>query len=64
MRWAGHVSCIGELRNVHTILVRKREGRRPFGRSRRRWEDYMEMALKEMGYEDVDWIHMAQNRVQ
>jgi hypothetical protein len=29
MRWAGHVSRMGEKRNVYLILVGKPEGRRP-----------------------------------
>jgi hypothetical protein len=38
------------------------EGRRPLGRPRRRWEDNIKMDLKEVGWEGVDWIHMAQDR--
>jgi hypothetical protein len=37
--WAGHVACIGGVRNTYNILVGKPEGKRPLGRSRRRWED-------------------------
>jgi hypothetical protein len=29
-----------------------------------RWEDNMNMDLREMGFESVDWIHLAQDRVQ
>jgi hypothetical protein len=39
MRWAGRVACMGEKRNAYRILVGKPEGKRPLGRSRRRWED-------------------------
>ena len=39
MRWAGHVARMLEGRGVHRILVGKPEGKRPFGRPRRRWED-------------------------
>jgi hypothetical protein len=34
---------------------------RPLGRPRRRWED-IKMYLKETGFGDVDWIHLAQDR--
>jgi hypothetical protein len=27
MRWAGHVACVGEMRNAYKILVRKPEER-------------------------------------
>ena len=39
MRWAGHVSFMGEGREVYRVLVGKPEGRRPVGRPRRRWMD-------------------------
>jgi len=35
----GHVARMGEGRGVHRVLVGKPEGKRPFGRPRRRWED-------------------------
>jgi hypothetical protein len=34
---------------VYKVLVGKPEGRRPFGRPRRRWEDGIRMDLKEIG---------------
>jgi hypothetical protein len=46
MRWAGHVTRIGETRNAYRILVGKLEGRRPLGRPRRRWVDNIKMDLK------------------
>jgi hypothetical protein len=58
MRWAGHVARIGEVRGAHNILVGRPEGRRPLGRPRRRWEDN----IKEIGFGDVDWIHLAQDK--
>ena len=39
MRWAGHVERMGVRRGVYRVLVGKPEGKRPFGRHRRRWED-------------------------
>jgi hypothetical protein len=38
MRWAGHVTCMGERKNACRILVGKPEGKRPLGRPTRRWE--------------------------
>jgi len=49
MRWAGHVVRMGEGRVVHRVLVGKPEGRRPLGRSRRRWEDNIKKDLQEVG---------------
>ena len=37
MRWAGHVTRMGEGRGVHRVLVGKPEGKRPLGRIILRW---------------------------
>jgi hypothetical protein len=62
MRWAGHVERMGEVRVAYYILVGRPEGRRPLGRPRRRWEDSINIDLREIGFGDVDWIHWAQDR--
>jgi hypothetical protein len=62
MRWVGHVARMGEVRGAYNILVGRPEGRRPLGRPRCRWEDNIKMDLREIGFGDVDWIHLAQNR--
>jgi hypothetical protein len=46
MRWAGHVARTGEGRGVYRVLVGKREGKRPLGRPRYRWEDNIKMDLQ------------------
>jgi hypothetical protein len=62
MRWAGHVACKGEVRGAYNILVGKPEGRRPLERPRRRWENNIKLDLREIGFGDADWIHLAQDR--
>jgi hypothetical protein len=62
MRWAGHVPRKGEKRNAYRLLVEKPEGRRPLGRPRCRWLDNIRIDLVEVGWGDVDWIGLAQNR--
>jgi len=37
---------------------------RPLGRPRCRWEDNIRMDLRNIGWEGVDWIHLAQDRDQ
>jgi hypothetical protein len=64
MRWAGHVTRMGEGRGVSRVLVRRSEGKRPLRRSRRRWEDNIKMNLTEIGIEGANWIQLAQDRVQ
>ena len=62
MRWAGHMSRMGEDRGVHRVLVGKPEGNRPLGRPRRRWEDNIKMDLQEVGGGRGDWMELAQDR--
>jgi len=49
-------------RGLYRILVGKPEGKRPFGRPRRRWEDNITMDLQDVGYVNMDWIVVAQDR--
>jgi hypothetical protein len=53
---------MGEERKVYQVLVGKPEGKRPLGKSRRRWEDWVRMDLREIGLGCVDWIRLAQDR--
>jgi hypothetical protein len=62
MKWAGHVARMGEKRNSCRLLVGKPEGKRPLGRPRRRWVDYIKIDLGEVGWGDVDWIGLAKDR--
>jgi hypothetical protein len=64
MRWAGHVARMGETRNAYRILVEKPEGNRPLGRPRRRWVDNIKMDFREIGWDGMDWIYLAQDRDQ
>jgi hypothetical protein len=38
------------------------EGKRPLGRPRCRWVDNIRMDLGEVGWGDVDWIGLAQDK--
>jgi hypothetical protein len=44
------------------ILVGIPEGKRARGRRRRKWEDNITIDLWEIGWENVDWVHLAQDR--
>jgi len=59
----GHVARMGE-RKCEKGLVGKPDGKRPLRRPRCRWEDNIKIALREIGWEGVDWMHLAQNRDQ
>jgi hypothetical protein len=62
MRWADHVARMGEKRNAYRLLVGKPEGKRPLGRPRSRWVDNIRINLGEVGWSDVNWIGLAQDR--
>jgi hypothetical protein len=53
-------STNGAKRNAYRILVENR----PLGRPRRRWVDKIKMDLREIGWNGVDWIDLAQDRDQ
>jgi hypothetical protein len=62
MRWIRHVARMG--RNSYRILVGKPEGKRPLGRTKRRWKDNIIKYLREIGWDSMDWIDLAQDRDQ
>ena len=62
MKWVGHVARMVERRGVYRVLMGKPDGKRPLGRSRRRWEDNIKMDLQEVGCGVMDWIELAQDR--
>jgi hypothetical protein len=53
MRWAGHVTRMGEEKKVYKVLMGKPEGKRPLGRPKRRWEDGIRMDLRDIGWGNV-----------
>jgi hypothetical protein len=64
MRWEGHVARMGEKRNAYRILMRKSEGKRPLRRPRPRWVGNIKMDLREIGWDDINWIDLDQNKGQ
>jgi hypothetical protein len=55
---------MGEKRNGYRILVGKPEGKRRVGRPRRKWMDSIKVDLREIGWDGMDWIDLAQDRDQ
>jgi hypothetical protein len=55
---------MGKKRDSYRMLVGKPEGKRPLGTTRRRWVDNnnIRMGLVRVGWGDVDWIGLAQDR--
>jgi hypothetical protein len=42
--------------------VREPEGKRPLGRPGYRWVNHIKMDLREIGWDGMDWIYLAQDR--
>jgi hypothetical protein len=53
-----------EERNACRILMGKPEEKRPLGVPRRRWVDNIKTDLRDRGWDDMDWIDLAQDRDQ
>jgi hypothetical protein len=62
MGWAGHLAHMGLRRGAYRVLVGTREGQRPVGRPRHRWEDNIKINLQEVGCGVMDWFDLAQDR--
>jgi len=59
MSWAGHAARMGDRRGLYRVLVGKPEGKRPFRRLKRRWEEYIKMDLQEVGCGGMEWIELG-----
>ena len=53
-------SPMGKMRDTPKFLVGKPEGKGPLGKPRHRWEDNIK-SFKEIGWDGVEWIDLAQN---
>jgi len=58
----GHVARMVERRGVYRVFIGKPEGKKPLGRHKLRWESNIKMDLQEVGWGDMDWIDLAQDR--
>jgi hypothetical protein len=53
---------MGEERKLYKVLAKKPEGKRPLGRPRRRWEDWIRIDLRESVREvwiGFDWLRIG-----
>jgi hypothetical protein len=55
---------MGEKRNAYSILVGNPEGKRPLGSPKHRWVNNIKMDLREIGWDGMDWIDLAEDRDQ
>jgi hypothetical protein len=61
MRWAEDVVHMEEMINAYSILAGKPEWKRPLRRYRYRWEDNTGMDLRQIRWEGVNWMDLAQD---
>jgi hypothetical protein len=47
---------------LYRVLVGKPDGKRPMGRSKRRWEDNIKVDFQEIGCGGMGWNGLAQDR--
>jgi hypothetical protein len=64
IRWPGYVARMEKKRNAYRTSVGKPEGKRPLGKTRRRWVVNVDMDLREIGWDGMDWIDVAQDMDQ
>ena len=59
MKGAGHVARMGENLHMYKVLVGRREGEWPLGKSKVRWKYNTKLDTKAKESQDADWIHPA-----
>ncbi|PSN38822.1 hypothetical protein C0J52_23508 [Blattella germanica] len=62
LRWAGHVTHMGNERGVRRIFEGKPEGKRTVGRPRMKWENNINHDLRVVDYTGDDWKTLPQDR--
>jgi hypothetical protein len=50
--------------SAYWILMGKLEGKKALGSTRRMWVDNIKRDLREIGWDGMDWINLAQDRDQ
>lgn len=61
---AGNIKRVGDMRNMYTIKIGRRERKRQCCNHKIKWDDNIKVNLKEISCEDMDWIDLAQEIVQ
>jgi hypothetical protein len=62
IRWTRHVARMREKRHAFRTLVGKPEGGRPLGRPRHKWVYNIKIDLRGIGWDNVDWVNLGQDR--
>jgi len=62
VKWVEHVAPMGDRGTACSVFVGQPEGKRLLGRTKHGWEVNIKMYLKEISFECVDWIDVAQDK--
>jgi hypothetical protein len=58
-RWPEYEEYMGTKKSVYKVSVGKPDGNIPIERPSRRWEDIIKINLREIVWDDVDWVYLA-----
>jgi hypothetical protein len=58
-RWAEHAARMGERRGLAGFWWGNLRGKKPLGRTQRRWKDDIKMELQGLGCGRMDWIDLV-----
>ena len=64
MRWDRHVASMGKRRGAKRFFGGKREGQRPLGRTKRRWENNINYILQKCdgaAWSGLIWLRIGTN---
>jgi hypothetical protein len=64
MKWAWLVARMEAKRNTYRVSVGKTVGKRPLGRHRRSWEDNIKLDVREVEFNGMDCVDLAEDRGQ
>jgi hypothetical protein len=64
MRWEGHVARMEAKVSALRIFVRRPDGKKLLERQKRRWLDNIKMNVREIVWNGMDGIDLAQDRDQ
>jgi len=58
----GACGTYGDRTSGYKVVVGRSDGKKPFERTRRKREDNIKTGLQEVGWGNIDWIHLAVDR--
>ena len=63
IKWTEHAASVGKWRDACRVVVEKPQGKRPLGRSRRRWDYNVNAGVKEIVRKGVNCIDLSEVQI-